>query len=64
MVAARAFLPASSVGLIVDRGVDFPPAIQAALETYGSDMIHFRERTDGKRLTTRALNIYSGERRG
>lgn len=64
MIGARIFLPASSVGHIVDRGIDFPPAIQASLESYGPEMFYFRERTDGQRLTTRALNIYTGQRTG
>jgi hypothetical protein len=64
MIGARTFLPASSVGLIVDRGVDFRLEMQSRLEEYGLDMLHFRDRIDGERLTTRALNLYSGERRG
>lgn len=64
MIGARTFLPASLVGLIVDRGVDFPEEMTDRLGEYGMDMVHFRERTDGDRLTTRAVNIYSGEKRG
>jgi hypothetical protein len=64
MIGARAFLPASYVGLIIDEGIDFPPTMKATLEEYGKEMLHFRDRTDGDRLTTRTLNLSSGERRG
>jgi hypothetical protein len=61
MIGARIFLPASAVGVIVDRGIDFPSEIQTRLEEYGLDMLHFRDRTDGECLTTRALGLYSGQ---
>ena len=57
MTAARLFLPASHVGLLVDRGDDFPNHFTEELESLGEEMIYFRERP-GK--TTRAVNIYSG----
>ncbi|KAI0080739.1 Ribokinase-like protein [Panus rudis PR-1116 ss-1] len=61
-IGARIWLPAEKVGMIVDRGPDFPDDIQRQLEDYGSDMWLFR---DGKAsVTTRALNIYKGDTRG
>lgn len=55
-------LPPSEVGMIIDRGHDFPSHIQEALDAFGSDMWLFRD--DPKRETTRALNAYRGEYRG
>jgi len=54
-------LPASEVGMIIDKGVDFPQEIDAALRTYGESMWLFRERPDA--VTTRALNTYTGDHR-
>ncbi|WVQ82609.1 hypothetical protein IAT38_004740 [Cryptococcus sp. DSM 104549] len=61
MIAARQFLPPTHCGLLVDRGDDFPERFARDLESLGKDMIWFRPR-EGK--TTRALNIYSGQRIG
>ena len=55
-------LPASNVGMIIDRGHDFPAHIQEALDMYGADMWLYRD--DPNRGTTRALNAYTGEHRG
>ena len=52
-------LPASEVGMIVDKGTDFPHSIDAALRTYGESMWFFREQPNA--VTTRALNTYSGD---
>ncbi|WWD22808.1 hypothetical protein CI109_107302 [Kwoniella shandongensis] len=60
-IYARAFLPPTHCGLIVDRGDDFPEQFARDLESFGSEMVWFRHRT-GK--TTRALNMYSGHRIG
>ena len=54
-------LPASEVGMIIDKGVDFPQEIDAALRTYGESMWFFREQPDA--ATTRALNTYTGDHR-
>jgi hypothetical protein len=54
-------LPASEVGMIIDKGVDFPQEIDAALRTYGESMWFFREQPDA--ATTRALNTYAGDHR-
>jgi hypothetical protein len=54
-------LPASEVGMIIDKGVDFPQEIDAALRTYGESMWFFREQPDA--ATTRALNTYTGGHR-
>lgn len=59
MCAARLFLPPSHIGFIVDCGTDFPTHFRERLESLG--IAQFRSR-DG--LTTRALNIYSGQKIG
>ncbi|TFK93922.1 Ribokinase-like protein [Polyporus arcularius HHB13444] len=61
-IGARIWLPPSQVGMIIDRGHDFPTHIQDALNAYGPDMWHFRDHPN--RGTTRALNAYRGEHRG
>ncbi|KAH9943109.1 Ribokinase-like protein [Epithele typhae] len=58
-IGARIWLPPQAVGMIIDRGYDFPPHIQAELDLYGPDMWLFRD--DPGRGTTRALNSYKGE---
>jgi hypothetical protein len=55
-------LPPSETGMIVDRGVDFPPEMDAALREYGEDMWLFRDQSPAG--TTRALNRYQGDHRG
>lgn len=55
-------LPPSKLGVIIDRGNDFPSHIQAVLDAYGSDMWLFRDNPD--RGTARARNSYQGESRG
>jgi len=54
-------LPASQVGMIVDKGGNFPPEIDATLRTYGENMWFFREQPGD--TTTRALNSYIGDHR-
>jgi len=48
--------------MIVDKGVDFPAEIDAALKVYGEDMWLFRDQSPAG--TTRALNRYKGDDRG
>jgi hypothetical protein len=55
-------LDPADIGMIVDRGHDFPSHIQAKLDSYGSDMWLFRD--DPTRVTTKALNHYRGDHRG
>lgn len=55
-------LPPNKIGMIIDKGHDFPDEIQTALEHYGPDMWLFRANPDA--LTTRAVNIYQGDHRG
>lgn len=55
-------LPPDKVGMIIDRGTDFPVHIQKKLDVYGQDMWLFRDHIDCG--TTRALNSYKGEQRG
>ncbi|KAF7301436.1 PfkB domain-containing protein [Mycena indigotica] len=57
-IGARIWLPPTRVGMIIDRGTDFPQSIQATLDEFGSDMWHYRDHP-GK--TTRALNSYRGD---
>jgi len=47
--------------MIIDKGLDFPQDIDAALRTYGESMWFFREQPDA--ATTRALNTYTGDHR-
>jgi hypothetical protein len=47
--------------MIIDKGVDFPQDIDAALRTYGESMWFFREQPDA--ATTRSLNTYTGDHR-
>lgn len=54
-------LPASEVGMIIDKGVDFPQEIDATLRTYGESMWFFRGQPNA--ATTRALNTYIGDHR-
>lgn len=64
IIGARAFLPSSQLGMIVDYTLStFPRALKNALESYGDEMWAFRERTDGL-PTARAVNRYQGETRG
>lgn len=58
----RRRLDPSDVGMVVDRGHDFPSHIQAKLDSYGSDMWLFRD--DPTRGTTKAMNHYRGDYRG
>lgn len=58
---ARIWLDSADIGLIVDRGNDFPAHVQAKLDSYGSDMWLFRD--DPTRATTKALNHYRGDHR-
>lgn len=55
-------LPPSETGMIVDRGIDFPPEMDAALRAYGEDMWLFRDQSPAG--TTRAVNRYQGDHRG
>ena len=52
-------LPASELGMIVDKGSDFPQTIDAALRKYGESMWFFREQPG--QTTARALNSYIGD---
>ncbi|KAH8999376.1 Ribokinase-like protein [Lactarius akahatsu] len=61
-IGARLWLPPSETGMIVDKGIDFPPEIDAALKAYGEDMWLFRDQSPAG--TTRALNRYKGDHRG
>jgi len=60
-VGARIWLPSSQLGMIVDKGPDFPPDMERTLLEYGSEMWMFRYHPNHR--TTRALNCYRGEHR-
>jgi len=60
-IGARIWLPANRIGMVIDRGNDFPPSIQTKLDSYGSDMWLFRDHSDIG--TTRAMNSYKGDHR-
>ena len=62
IVGSRTWLPANRVGILVDRGYDWPDDLDEELAAYGSEMWVFREQPDHP--TTRALNLYTGEHRG
>jgi hypothetical protein len=47
--------------MIVDKGTDFPHAIDTSLRSYGENMWFFREQPGT--LTTRARNTYTGDHR-
>ncbi|KAL0949572.1 hypothetical protein HGRIS_009621 [Hohenbuehelia grisea] len=59
-IGARIWLQPQQIGMIVDRGHDFPQNIQESLDHFGPEMWHFRDQTCG---TTRALNSYKGDHR-
>ena len=56
-------LPPDQIGMVVDKGIDFPEDIEESLLGYGKEMWLFRERSD-RGITTRALNRYRGDIRG
>ncbi|PPQ95513.1 hypothetical protein CVT26_008541 [Gymnopilus dilepis] len=60
--SARIWLPPSKIGMIVDKGSDFPEEIHQKLLQYGHEMWMFRDQPH--RGTTRAVNSYRGEHRG
>jgi len=60
-IGARIWLPPSQVGMIVDRGHDFPISIEQNLLKYGREMWLFRDQSNHN--TTRAKNSYKGEHR-
>ncbi|KAF8917788.1 Ribokinase-like protein [Mucidula mucida] len=60
-IGARIWLEPDEVGMVVDRGHDWPSYVQKDLERYGSDIWMFRDQPDAK--TTRALNSYMGDHR-
>ncbi|EJD01085.1 Ribokinase-like protein, partial [Fomitiporia mediterranea MF3/22] len=61
-IGARIWLPPDKIGMIIDRGGDFPPEVQSKLDAFGKDMWLYRD--DSERVTTRAVNIYRGDSRG
>ncbi|KAF7776378.1 hypothetical protein Agabi119p4_4771 [Agaricus bisporus var. burnettii] len=61
VIGARMWLPPGRIGMIVDKGYDFPKEIEEKLLGYGEDMWLFRDQPDHP--TTRALNSYHGDYR-
>jgi len=60
-IGARIWLDPTDIGMVVDRGHDFPSQIQTKLDSYGPDMWLFRD--DPTHGTTTALIHLRGERR-
>jgi len=60
-IGARIWLSAGDIGMVIDRGTDFPPLMHERLKLYGSEMWFFRNQADC--VTTRALNSYRGDHR-
>lgn len=61
-IGARIWLPATSIGMVVDTGSDFEPSLRRSLAAFGEQIWLYRE--NSVRKTTRARNTYLGERRG
>jgi hypothetical protein len=60
-IGARVWLSPSQVGMIIDRGSDFPSSMERKLAEFGGDeMWFYRHQPTG---TTRALNTYRGDHR-
>ncbi|KAJ7047556.1 Ribokinase-like protein [Mycena alexandri] len=59
-IGARIWLPPSQLGMIIDRGSDFPPSMESKLAEFGPEMWTYRNQPGG---TTRALNTYRGDHR-
>ncbi|GAA5820542.1 hypothetical protein JCM11251_003039 [Rhodosporidiobolus azoricus] len=63
IIGSRIWLPPARVGIVVDKGYDWPEEVVGAkLREYGEEMWVFREKEGGE-PTTRALNLYTGEHR-
>lgn len=60
-IGGRMWASADQIGMIVDRGLDWPAEVQTALDSFGPMWLY---RDDASRGTTRARNIYTGETRG
>ncbi|KAI0049586.1 Ribokinase-like protein [Auriscalpium vulgare] len=61
-IGARLWLPAQEIGMVVDKGSDFPEDMENTLIAYGEDMWLFRNQPGLG--TTQALNSYKGDHRG
>ncbi|KAJ7179329.1 Ribokinase-like protein [Mycena filopes] len=59
-IGARVWLPPTQVGMIIDKGPDFPPTMESTLAEFGSEMWIYRNQPVA---TTRALNTYHGDHR-
>lgn len=57
-IGARMFLDSRDIGMLVDKGEDFPSGLEEKLLSFGEDMWYFRTR-EGP--TTRAVNKYVGQ---
>ncbi|GAA5887816.1 hypothetical protein JCM6882_000760 [Rhodosporidiobolus microsporus] len=63
MIGSRIWLPPTRVGIVVDKGSDWPEEeVGEKLRAYGEEMWVFRQKAEGE-PTTRALNLYTGEHR-
>lgn len=61
IIGARIWLTPDKLGMVIDKGTDFPETFHSTLMNYGNRMWLFRDRADG--VTTRALNTYRGDHR-
>ncbi|KAJ7095176.1 Ribokinase-like protein [Mycena belliarum] len=59
-IGARVWLPPSQVGMIIDKGSDFPSSMESRLAEFGDEMWVYRNQPVG---TTRAINTYRGDSR-
>jgi len=59
-IGARMWLSATQLGMVIDRGSDFPPSMESKLAEFGEEMWFYRNQPSG---TTRALNTYRGDHR-
>ncbi|KLO20550.1 Ribokinase-like protein [Schizopora paradoxa] len=60
-VGARIWLPPTQVGMVIEKGSDFPPRVQADLEKYGRDMWLFKSLPN--QLTTRSMTTFRNNQR-
>ncbi|GAA6012021.1 hypothetical protein JCM11491_000138 [Sporobolomyces phaffii] len=60
MIGSRIWLEPEQVGILVDRGHDWDPQVEAQLDAFGRSMWIYRDKAGE---TTKALNLYTGEHR-
>lgn len=64
LIGSRIWLSPKLLGMIVDMGSDFPKEIHNTLNSYeNEDSNMFIYRSDSDKETTRAVNIYTDQKR-